>query len=69
MSISDRQAEIVEFLDAAGWRAQMARPLAGDASNRRYLRLGSERGRAGAVLMDAPPSSGEDVRPFVAMTH
>lgn len=69
MNVPDREAEIAAFLDAAGWRAEAARPLAGDASNRRYLRLGPERGRPAAVLMDAPPASGEDVRPFVAMTH
>ena len=65
---SGRDAELSAFLGAAGWPRQAARPLAGDASNRRYLRL-SEPGRGGAVLMDAPPSSGEDVRRFVAMTH
>jgi aminoglycoside/choline kinase family phosphotransferase len=63
-----RDAELAAFLGTAGWSRQAARPLAGDASNRRYLRL-SEAGRSGAVLMDAPPSSGEDVRAFVAITH
>jgi hypothetical protein len=48
--------------------------LAQDASNRRYLRLPPEAGRqsspmAGAVLMDAPPKRGEDVRPFVAVAY
>jgi aminoglycoside/choline kinase family phosphotransferase len=64
-----RDAELAAFLRAAGWPRQAARPLAGDASNRRYLRLEPEAGRAGAVLMDAPPEKGEDVRPFVAITH
>lgn len=64
-----REAEIARFLGTAGWRADAARPLAGDASNRRYLRLGPDRGRPAAVLMDAPPERGEDVRPFVAVTH
>jgi len=59
----DRDAELAGFLRAAGWSPEAARPLAGDASNRRYLRLG------GAVLMDAPPERGEDVRRFVAVTH
>ena len=63
-----RDAELAAFLRAAGWPRQAARPLAGDASNRRYLRL-AETGRGGAVLMDAPPESGEDVRRFVAVTH
>lgn len=43
--------------------------LAGDASNRKYYRT-----KPGAslhcLLMDAPPSKGEDIRPFVQMaTH
>ena len=63
-----RDAKLAAFLRAAGWPRQAARPLAGDASNRRYLRL-AETGRGGAVLMDAPPESGEDVRRFVAVTH
>jgi aminoglycoside/choline kinase family phosphotransferase len=69
MSALDRNAEIAAFLGSAGWRPEAARPLAGDASNRRYLRLGPDQGRQMAVLMDAPPSRGEDVRSFVAMTH
>ncbi len=50
------------FLDAHGWGAAAVRPLAGDASFRRYFRV-EDRGRR-AVLMDAPPEH-EDVRPFV----
>ena len=64
----ERDAELAAFLRAAGWPRQAARPLAGDASNRRYLRL-ADAGRGGAVLMDAPPERGEDVRRFVAVTH
>jgi aminoglycoside/choline kinase family phosphotransferase len=55
------------FLAAAGWGGATLAPLAGDASNRRYLRVG--RGGVTAVLMDAPPARGEDVRPFVAVTE
>jgi len=42
--------------------------LAGDASNRCYLRL--KRGDTGesAVLMDASPAQGEDIRPFITIT-
>lgn len=56
-----------DFLKAAGWAAAVRGPLAGDASNRRYERLW----RAGqtAVLMDAPPDKGEDVRPFVRIAR
>ncbi|MHA1569394.1 MAG: aminoglycoside phosphotransferase family protein, partial [Alphaproteobacteria bacterium] len=66
---ADRDAELAGFLRAAGWSRQAARPLAGDASMRRYLRLGGAGDGAGAVLMDAPPAKGEDVRRFVAVTH
>lgn len=59
--------KIAAFLDAAGWRGADAVPLAGDASNRRYLRV--RRGAESAVLMDAPPERGEDVRPFVAIAR
>lgn len=55
---------IREFLTAAGWSHAASGPLAGDASNRRYLRLTQADG-ARAVLMDAPPERGEDTRPFV----
>ncbi len=50
------------FLDKAGWADAEIRPLAGDASFRRYFRVIAP-GRA-AVLMDAPPPH-EDPRPFV----
>lgn len=64
-----RAAELAAFLAAGGWDPGAARPLAGDASNRRYLRIPAAPGRPGAVLMDAPPGRGEDVRPFLAVTH
>lgn len=54
------------FLAAAGWGGAAIAPLAGDASNRRYLRVTRPGERA--VLMDAPPERGEDVRPFLAVT-
>ncbi|KIT15444.1 aminoglycoside phosphotransferase family protein [Jannaschia aquimarina] len=56
MSDSDR---IHGFLARAGLADTPRRPLAGDASARRYERVGHY------VLMDAPQGSGEDVRPFV----
>ncbi len=64
-----RDAKLAAFLGTAGWPRQTARPLAGDASNRRYLRLDPEPGRQAAVVMDAPLEKGEDVRPFLAITH
>ncbi|MEQ8898316.1 MAG: phosphotransferase [Roseovarius sp.] len=59
----DRTDLIDTFIDRAGWSAAQCALLAGDASNRRYFRLTSDSGNA--VLMDAPPEKGEDIRPFV----
>ncbi len=64
----DRDAQIAAFAADAGWGAAERRSLAGDASNRRYLRLVRPDG-ARAVLMDAPASRGEDVRPFTAIAR
>lgn len=55
-----------DFLAAAGWAGGELRPLAGDASFRRYFRV--HRGEASAVLMDAPPPH-EDPRPFIAVAE
>jgi hypothetical protein len=66
MDVSAREAAQTAFLAEAGWAEAGRRPLAGDASNRRYLRLSL--GPHRAVLMDAPPERGEDVRPFLAVT-
>ncbi|MGL4311981.1 MAG: aminoglycoside phosphotransferase family protein [Paracoccaceae bacterium] len=52
------------FLQGAGWADARCLPLAGDASNRRYLRVVSPSG-ASAVLMDAPPETAGDVIPFL----
>ena len=59
-------AEASAFLAAHGWDDADIRPLAGDASFRRYFRV--RRGGTSAVLMDAPPDK-EDVRPFVAVAE
>lgn len=52
------------FLNAHGWGGAAVRPLAGDASFRRYFRV--TLGNRQAVLMDAPPDK-EDSRPFLAI--
>ncbi len=52
------------FLAANGWAGAEIRPLAGDASFRRYFRIVD--GDRTAVLMDAPPAT-EDSRPFLAV--
>lgn len=62
----DRLAARDALLAAHGWTPAHAAPLAGDASARTYLRLAD--GRRRAVLMDADPAAGEDVRPFLAST-
>ncbi|MGF1501115.1 MAG: aminoglycoside phosphotransferase family protein [Paracoccaceae bacterium] len=62
----DREAAATALLCAAGWGDATRTPLAGDASARRYLRL--RLGDRTAVLMDADPDRGEDVRPFLAVT-
>ena len=61
--MAERARRIADFLAAAGWAGVPHRPLAGDASFRRYHRLVA--GERRAVLMDAPPPQ-EDVRPFMA---
>jgi aminoglycoside/choline kinase family phosphotransferase len=66
--MTDRQALSRAFLTAAGWGAADRVSLAGDASNRRYDRLTDATGRR-AVLMDANPGKGEDVRPFTRIAR
>ncbi len=55
-----------DFLTRHGWGMAEVRPLAGDASFRKYDR--ARRGDEVAVLMDAPPPQ-EDVAPFVAIAR
>ncbi len=59
--MTERARAISEFLAAAGWADAERRPLAADASFRRYERLW--RDGASCVLMDAPPPR-ENVRAF-----
>ncbi len=53
-----------EFLAKHGWEGAEIRPLAGDASFRRYFRV--HRDGETAVLMDAPPEH-EDIGPFLTV--
>lgn len=62
----EREHQIKAFLAKAGWSDADRKPLAGDASFRRYDRLRGPRGDA--VLMDAPPPQ-EDIRPFVQVAR
>lgn len=63
----DRAALAQAFVAAAGWGDASLRPLAGDASARRYFRL--TRGDTSAVLMDAPPGQGDSPASFVTIAH
>ncbi|WP_212522928.1 phosphotransferase [Actibacterium sp. MT2.3-13A] len=69
MPTPERGVLIDAFLARAGWAGAARVVLAGDASNRRYDRLTDPAAGASAVLMDAPPETGEDVRPFVRIAR
>jgi aminoglycoside/choline kinase family phosphotransferase len=58
-----RSAEIDAFLDRSGWSGAGRRPLAGDASDRRYWRLSLAARRA--VLMDTPAGAADDPAAFL----
>lgn len=62
--MSNRAQKRDDFITQAGWDDASAIVVAGDASNRSYDRLTKSDGRT-AILMNAPPEKGEDVRPFV----
>lgn len=64
--LPERNRAIDAFLARHGWGTATRRPLAGDASFRRYERVADGRNRA--VLMDAPPPE-EDVRPFANLAR
>ncbi len=65
--MTDRAPLLDRFLATTAWADAQRAPFAGDASNRRYLRL--FHGDESAVLMDAPPERGEDIRPFIAVAE
>ena len=64
--MSERERQRRDFAARAGWGDATHRPLAGDASARRYERL--TRGDATTVLMDDPPP-GNSVGPFVRIAQ
>lgn len=66
--MSNRDSLICAFIDQTDWRRAQVTPLAGDASNRRYLRLIHPEGQS-AVLMDAPREKGEDTAPFIRIAE
>lgn len=59
-----RLEQINEFLSTTDYNDGELKPLAGDASFRRYIRI-HKAGKT-AMLMDAPPEK-ENVRPYVAI--
>jgi N-acetylmuramate 1-kinase len=67
MTVAAIPGAVGPFLDAAGWRDASVSPLAGDASFRRYFRVGCGDGRK-AMLMHAPPPH-EDPKPFLDVTN
>ena len=66
--MSDRAALAKQFLYNSGWGSATSKHLAGDASNRSYQRLSRDNEET-AVLMDAPTTQGEDIRPFIKLTN
>ena len=63
-TLMNREGEVQKFLMSNGWATAVRSPLAGDAGNRRYERL-DDPIKGQAVLMDANPSMGEDIGPFL----
>ena len=63
-----RAREISAFLKQAGWPKAQRIPLAGDAGIRRYERL-SDLKQGNAILMDAEPKLGEDIRSFLKISQ
>src|ERR1700741_2530121 len=63
---TSRKRAMAAFLEGCGWEGASPAPLAGDASFRRYYRLGGDGRRA--ILMDAPPPQ-EDVAPYIAVAQ
>ena len=67
--MTEREAQLRAFLGRTDWAGAERAALAGDASNRRYERLSDPATRQGAILMDAPPDTGEDVGPFIEIAR
>lgn len=65
--MTDRGLLADGFIAGTSWAGAIRKPLAGDASNRRYERLFLN-GKT-AVLMDAPHEKGEDIRPFIRIAR
>ncbi len=62
--MTDRKILKQTFLQNAKWDGALCTPLAGDASRRQYERLSGGPAGATAILMDAPPETGESTLAF-----
>ena len=60
-----RRGQLDAFLSRTGWAEASVETLGSDASRRRYHRVWSPVTGLSAMVMDAPPEAGEDIRPFV----
>lgn len=67
--MTDRTPLIDAFLLQTNWSNATRAPLAGDASMRKYMRIGAGTDGRVAVLMDADPALGNDVKPFIKITN
>ena len=61
----NRRQALKRFLSGAGWQDAEARPLAGDASLRSYLRLVKPSDGSSLILMDAPVETCGPLDPFI----
>ncbi|MEP2718042.1 phosphotransferase [Pseudophaeobacter sp.] len=66
--MTNRETQISGFLQRTGRGDWSRTAVAGDASARRYERLTNSDGRS-LILMDAPPETGETIRPFVRIAN
>ena len=64
----ERSILAANFLSRTGWGTAVRTDLAGDASMRRYERLHTSSGET-AILMDAPPETNADIRPFITIAR
>ena len=64
-----REKAMRRFLEGTGWQNAIARPLARDASFRRYLRLINSSDQSSRILMDAPTDTCGSLDPFIRATN
>lgn len=62
----DKRKDMADHFVDRHWPSATLAPLAADASSRRYFRAHHPDGST-RIVMDAPPETGEDIRPFVSV--